>query len=226
MSISFCIKIKIKKVFILTYKENELRPLAAYLQTDPNSLNNFGRGSLKEHLCQIISKSGKWFWRRRLSKIFLQTKMEIIQPYKENTFYPLTSLFGTWKKFIFTRMVAGHLKNIYVYLLKIQAVSMGKESCQNCSYRNIRITYSAPWPPYLLTDPNSLNNFGRGSPKEPLCQIISKSSKWFWRRSLSKIFIQTKKEIIQTYKENMFYTITPLFGHGRNSFLQGWQQFD
>ena len=100
-------------------------------------------------------------------------------------------------------MVAGHLKNIYVYLLKIRAISMGKESCQNFSYRHIRKRYSAPWPPYLLTDPNSLNNFGRGSPKEHLCQITSKSSQWFWRRSLSKISYRQRrksyKHIRKTY---------------------------
>ena len=38
--------------------------------TEPNCLSNSGRGSPKEHSCEIISKSIHWFRRSRL-KVFL-----------------------------------------------------------------------------------------------------------------------------------------------------------
>ena len=35
---------------------------------DQNSLSNFGRGSPKEHFCEIIIKSDQQFWRKSCSK--------------------------------------------------------------------------------------------------------------------------------------------------------------
>ena len=39
--------------------------------TDQNNLNSLGRGSPKEHLCQIIFKSGHYFLTRRFFKFSL-----------------------------------------------------------------------------------------------------------------------------------------------------------
>ena len=44
-----------------------------------------------------------------------------------------------------------------------------------------------PWRPYFLTNPNGLNNLGRGSPKEHFCKIIWKSVQWF-RTKIFKVF--------------------------------------
>ena len=44
----------------------------------------------------------------------------------------------------------------------------------------------APWRPCFLTDRNNLNNFGRESPKEHLCEIINKSGQWFLTRRFLK----------------------------------------
>ena len=41
----------------------------------------------------------------------------------------------------------------------------------------------------ILFNRNGLSNFGRGSPKEPSCKIISKSMRWLRRRSRSKDFL-------------------------------------
>ena len=40
----------------------------------------------------------------------------------------------------------------------------------------------APWWPCFLTNPNGLNNLGRGLPKEHFCKIIWKSGQWFRTR--------------------------------------------
>ena len=38
---------------------------------EPNNFSNFGRGSPKEHFCEIILKSGHWSRRRCHLKVFL-----------------------------------------------------------------------------------------------------------------------------------------------------------
>ena len=53
--------------------------------TDQNNLNNFGKRSLKEHLCEIIFKLGQWFWTRRFLKFAL--KYSLFTP-----FWPLCSM--------------------------------------------------------------------------------------------------------------------------------------
>ena len=52
------------------------------------------------------------------------------------------------------------------------------------------------WWPSCSTEPSCLSNFGRGSPKEHACKIISKSIHWFRRRSRSKVFmLPTSKKL-------------------------------
>ena len=43
-----------------------------------------------------------------------------------------------------------------------------------------------PWQPELWVELNSLNNFGRASPKEHSCQVSWRLAKWFWRRRCLK----------------------------------------
>ena len=40
--------------------------------TNPNGLNNLGRGSAKEHFCKIILKSVHWFLTRRFLKFLVK----------------------------------------------------------------------------------------------------------------------------------------------------------
>ena len=47
----------------------------------------------------------------------------------------------------------------------------------------------APWRPCFLTNPNVLNNLGRGSPKEHFCKIILKSVQWYLIRRFLKFSI-------------------------------------
>ena len=52
----------------------------------------------------------------------------------------------------------------------------------------------APWRPCFLTNPNSLNNLGIGSPKEHFCKIILKSVQWFRTRRFLKFSIYLYRE--------------------------------
>ena len=119
---------KIFKVFYIDYiGKISPAPWRPCFLTNPNVLNNLGRGSPKEHFCKIILKSVQWFRTRK--KIF---------------------------------------KVFYIdYIGKISP---------------------APWRPGFLTNPNVLNNLGRGSPKEHFCKIILKSLQWFRTRRFFKVF--------------------------------------
>ena len=44
--------------------------LVAIFSAEQNHFSNFGRGSIKEHFCEIILKSTHWPWRRGLLKSF------------------------------------------------------------------------------------------------------------------------------------------------------------
>ena len=60
------------KFSIWIYRENKPRPLVAMFFTNPNGLNNLGRGSPKEQFCNIILKSVQWFRTRRFFKFFVK----------------------------------------------------------------------------------------------------------------------------------------------------------
>ena len=101
-------------------------PLRPCFLTNPNGLNNLGRGSSKKHFCKIIWKSVQWFLTRRFFKFSIKI-------YRENK--------------------------------------------------------SRPRRPCFLTNPNGLNNLGRGSTKEHFCKIIWKSVQWFLTRRSFKFSI-------------------------------------
>ena len=44
--------------------------------------------------------------------------------------------------------------------------------------KHVSYMVHAPWQPCFSTNQNNLNKFGRGSPKDHLCQIILKSDQW------------------------------------------------
>ena len=94
--------------------------------TNPNGLNNLGRGSPMEHFCKIILKLVHLLLTRRFLNV------------------------------------------LYRYIGKIGP---------------------ALWRQFFLTNPNSLNNLGRGSPMEHFRKIIWKSVQCFLTRRFIKFSI-------------------------------------
>ena len=56
--------------------------------------------------------------------------------------------------------------------------------------------YRETWRPCFMTNPNGLNNLGRGSSKEHFCNIILKSVQWFRTRRFFKFLV--KKSIFSS----------------------------
>ena len=56
-------------------------------------------------------------------------------------------------------------------------------------FKNFQSSGPAPWRQCFLTNPNGLNNLGRGSPKEHSCQIILQLFHWFLTRRFFKFSI-------------------------------------
>ena len=151
--------------------------------TNPNGLNNLGTGSPKEHFCKIIWKSVQWFLTRRVFLSFLYRYIGKISP---APWWPcfltnpngLNNLDRGSPKEHFCKII---LKSVQWFrtrrFLKVFYIDyIGKIS-------------PAPWRPCFLTNPNVLNNLGRGSPKEHFCKIILKSVQWFRTRRFLKFSI-------------------------------------
>ena len=60
----------------------------------------------------------------------------------------------------------------------------------------------APWRPCFLTNPNGLNNLGRGSPKEHFCKIILKSVQWFLTRRFFKFLVTDRRRRRRTVSDH------------------------
>ena len=88
-----------------------------------------------------------------------------------------------------TILVEDHQRNIFAKLYGNRSSGFWQKDFLNflCSY--IGKISSAHWRPCFLTNPNSLNNLGRGSPKEHFCKIILKSVQWFLTRRFLKFSI-------------------------------------
>ena len=85
-----------------------------------------------------------------------------------------------------TILVEDHQRNISAKLYGNLSSGFWQEDFLSflCSY--IGKKSSVHWPPCFLTNPNSLNNLGRGSPKEHFCKIKLKSVQWFLTRRFLK----------------------------------------
>ena len=135
---------------------------------DRINLNNFGRRSPKEHLCQISLKSGQYFLTRRFLKILQCT-------YKENAPPPDGHVFQR----IGTILVEGAPRNISQNYFQIKQVPLDKKV-----FRVLAIfPFLIPQQPKFYLELNSLNNFKRGPLTEHSCEVILKSVHWFSRRS-------------------------------------------
>ena len=131
-------------------------------------LNNLGRGSPWKHFCQVIMKSVQWFLTRRFFKFSIKI-------YRENKPRPLAAMFfdkSKWLEQSWYRITKGTFLQNYI---AIDPVVSDKKIFLSFLYRYIGKISPAPWWPCFLTNPNGLNNLGRGSPKEHFCKIIWKS---------------------------------------------------
>ena len=91
---------------------------------------------------------------------------------------------------VWTIFVRDHQRNISAKLFWNRSSGFWPEDFKSflCSY--IGKISPAPWRPCFSTNPNGLNNLGRGSPKENFCKIISKSVQWFLTRRFLKFSMQ------------------------------------
>ena len=177
-----CFKFSIK-----IYRENKPCPLRPCFSTNPNGLNNLGTESSKEHLRKIIWKSVQWFLTRRFFKFSIHTCIDIcigkISPTPWRPCFPtnpngLNNLGTESPKEHLCKIIWKSVQWFLTRRLFKFSISryMGKIS-------------PLPWRPCLLTNPNGLNNLGRGSPKEHFCKIIWKLVQWFLTRRLFKFSI-------------------------------------
>ena len=99
---------------------------------------------------------------------------------------PLAAMFFGRIQMAWTILVEDHQRNISAKLYVNRSSGFWQEDFLSflCSY--IGKKSSAHWRPCFLTNPNSLNNLGRGSPKEHFCKIICKSVQWFLTRRFFK----------------------------------------
>ena len=87
-------------------------------------------------------------------------------------------------------LVEDHQRNISAKLYWKWSSGFWQKDFLSFPYRYIGKISPAPWRPCFLTNPNGLNNLGRGSPKEHFCKIIWKSIQWFLTRRFFKISIR------------------------------------
>ena len=169
------------KFSIKIYKENKPPPSwwPCFL-TNPNGLNNLATGSPKEHFCKIIWKSVQWFLTRRFLKFSIQI-------YSENKPPPPGGHVFWQIQMAWTILVQDLQRNISAKLYGNRSSGFAQDF-SSFLYRYIGKISPAPWWPCFLTNPNGLNNLGRGSPKEHFCKIILKSVQWFLTRRFLKVF--------------------------------------
>ena len=87
-----------------------------------------------------------------------------------------------------TTLVEDHQRNISAKVYGNRSSGFWQEDNLSFLYRYIGKISPAPWRPCFLTNPNGLNNLGRGSPKKTFCKIILKSVQWFLTRRFFKVF--------------------------------------
>jgi len=62
--------------FLTLHFENLFFDPVTYLCNQVERLNNFGRGTPRDHSCEVWSKSNEWFQRRCLSKKVYTQRMD------------------------------------------------------------------------------------------------------------------------------------------------------
>ena len=105
-----------------------------------------------------------------------------------------------------TILVEDHQRNISLKLYWNWSSGFWQEDFLSFLYRYIGKISPAPWQPCFLTNPNGLNNLGRGSPKEHFCKILLKSVQWFLTRRFFEFLV--KKSIFSSCDLHMQWTGT------------------
>ena len=144
--------------------------------TNHNYLNNLGTGSPWKHFCQVIMKLVQWFLTRRFFKFSIKI-------YRENKPHPRAAMFFDNPNGL-NNLGTESQRNNSAKLYSNWSSGFWQEELLSFLYRYIGKMSPAPWRLCFLTNPNGLNNLGRGSPKEHSCKIIWKSVQWFLTRLL------------------------------------------
>ena len=153
------------------------------LLTAKNLMNNFWKGSLKEHFYEIISKSDQWFQRRRILKNFSEVHtVQKASPHGALVFQRITISQTLFEK--------GHTRNNLVKLFQILTCDFREEDFLRISLCLYSAKCSHSPEPCLFTDQTFMNNFRKGSHKENSCEIISKLDQRFQGRRLFKDFLR------------------------------------
>ena len=105
-----------------------------------------------------------------------------------------------------TILVKDHQRNISAKLYRNRFSGFWQEDFESFLCRYIGKISPAPWRPCFLTNPNVLNNLGRGSPKEHFCKIILKLVQWFLTSRFFKFLV--KKSIFSSCDLDMQWTRT------------------
>ena len=88
-----------------------------------------------------------------------------------------------------TIFLGDHQRNIFAKLYWNRSSESDKKIFKVFYIDYIGKISPAPWRPWFLTNPNGLNNLGRGSPKEHFCKILWKSVQWFRTRRFLKFSV-------------------------------------
>ena len=91
-----------------------------------------------------------------------------------------------WLEQSWKRITKGTFLQNYI---EIGLVVSDKKIFLSFLYRYIGKISPAPWRPRFFTNPNGLNNLGRGSHKVHFCKSIWKSVQWFLTRRFFKFSI-------------------------------------
>ena len=93
-----------------------------------------------------------------------------------------------------TILVEEHHRNISAKFYGNWSSGFWQEDFLSFLYRYIGKISSDPWRPCFWTNPNGLNNLGKGSPKKHFCKIILKLVQWFLTRRFLKFSIWIYRE--------------------------------
>ena len=149
------------------------------LYTDQNFVNNFWKGSPKQHTCEIIPNSDQLYWWRRILKNFFQSIECKVSPPPEAMFFDDQNFTNNFWK--------GSPKE-----KSCEFISKSDQQFQRRILKNFsQCKNPSPTAAMFFDDQNFMNNFWKGSPKEKSCEFISKSDQQFQRRIL-KNFSQCK----------------------------------
>ena len=122
-----------------------------FCSAEQNHFSNFGRGSSKEHFCEIILKSTHWPWRTGRLKGF--------------------SIFSS----------DGHSVQLSRTILAILVEGHPRTICVKMLFK-VFFSYFSPQQPFCSALQRHFSNFGTGSSKEHLYEIILTSAYQPWWR--------------------------------------------